>query len=113
MEAVTGEIVGSTGLRNTDWQARTTEIGYGIRTTRRGRGYASEAAGAVGRWALTDGGMRRVQLHARLDNIASVRAAEKAGYQREGTVRIPAGQDGPAHDLAVFSMTPDGQTLHH
>jgi RimJ/RimL family protein N-acetyltransferase len=48
--------------------------------------------------------MRRVQLHSRVDNVASVRVAEKAGYQREGTLRM-AEQDGrEAHDLAVYAM---------
>jgi RimJ/RimL family protein N-acetyltransferase len=99
-----GEIVGSTGLRDTDWEGGRCEIGYGVRADRRGRGYASDAAGAVGRWALTEGGMRRVQLHARVDNIASLRVAEKAGYHREGTLRLADWDDGEAHDLAVFSM---------
>jgi RimJ/RimL family protein N-acetyltransferase len=104
VEGSTGEIVGSIGLRDTDWAAGHSTIGYGVRADRRGRGYATEAAGAVGRWALTDGGMRRVQLHARLDNVASLRVAEKAGYQREGTLRIVEWEGGEAHDLAVFSM---------
>jgi RimJ/RimL family protein N-acetyltransferase len=104
VERSTREIVGSVGLRDTDWEAGHSEIGYGVQAGRRGRGYATGAARAVGRWALTDGGMRRVQLHARLDNVASLRVAEKAGYQREGTLRMAEWEDEEAHDLAVFSM---------
>ncbi|MEU4220643.1 GNAT family protein [Actinoplanes sp. NPDC026623] len=104
VETASGEFVGSVGLRDTDWAAGTTEIGYGVRAGRRGRGYATGAARAVGRWALVDGGMRRVQLHARLDNVASVRVAERAGYQREGTLRMAVWDGEKAHDLAVFSM---------
>jgi RimJ/RimL family protein N-acetyltransferase len=104
VEETSSDIVGSIGLRDTDWEAGRTEVGYGVHASRRGHGYATEAARAVGRWALTDGGMRRVQLHARVDNVASVRVAEKAGYQREGTLRMAEWQDGQAHDLAVFSM---------
>ncbi len=48
--------------------------------------------------------MRRVQLHARPDNVASVRAAEKAGYRREGALRMAEWDGEEAHDLAVFSM---------
>jgi RimJ/RimL family protein N-acetyltransferase len=110
VEQSTGEIVGSIGLRDTDWAAGHTEIGYGMHTSHRRRGHATEAARAVGRWALTDGGMRRVQLRSRVDNVASLRVAEKAGYQREGTLRM-AEQDGcEAHDLAVFSMIATGAT---
>ncbi|MEV6601914.1 GNAT family N-acetyltransferase [Actinoplanes sp. NPDC051346] len=104
VEQASGEIVGSIGLRDVDWEAGRSEVGYGVRADRRGRGYATEAAGAVGRWALTSGGMRRVQLRARVDNVASLRVAEKAGFQREGTLRMADWDDGEAHDLAVFSM---------
>lgn len=100
----TGEIVGSTGLRGTDWTSRRTEIGYGVQATHQGRGIATDAARAVAHWALTEGGMRRVVLHARLDNAASIRVAEKAGYHREGTLRRADWDGEHAHDLAVFSM---------
>ncbi|MGC4745196.1 GNAT family N-acetyltransferase [Micromonospora sp. DT201] len=104
VEAASGEIVGSIGLRDTDWRAGRSEIGYGVLASQRGRGHASEAARAVGRWALTEGGMRRIQLRARVDNVASVRVAENAGYQREGTLRMADWDGEKGHDLAVFSM---------
>jgi RimJ/RimL family protein N-acetyltransferase len=104
VEEASGDIVGSIGLRDTDWEAGRTEIGYGVRADRWGQGHATVAARAVGRWALTERGMRRVQLCARVDNVASLRVAEKAGYQREGTLRLAIWEDGEAHDLAVFSM---------
>jgi RimJ/RimL family protein N-acetyltransferase len=104
VERTSGEIVGSVGLRDTDWEAGRSEIGYGVQARRRGRGYATQAVRALGRWALTDGGMRRVQLRVRLDNVASLRVAEKAGYQREGTLRMADWDGKEAHDLAVFSM---------
>lgn len=113
VERTTGRIVGSTGLRDTDWQAGRTEIGYGIHISQRGRGYATEAARAVGRWALTDGGMRRVQLHSRVDNVASLRVAEKAGYQRESTLRMPEQEGREAYDLASFSMIAEATADNH
>ncbi|MFC4017442.1 GNAT family N-acetyltransferase [Micromonospora sp. GCM10011542] len=110
VERSTGTIVGSIGLRDTDWATGRTEIGYGTHTSQRGRGCATEAARAVGQWALTDGGMRRVQLHSRLDNMASLRVAEKAGYQREGTLPVAEKDGREAHDLAIYSMTSTGTT---
>ncbi|MEU8329551.1 GNAT family N-acetyltransferase [Micromonospora sp. NPDC048839] len=103
-DAASGEIVGSIGLRDIDWKAGRGEIGYGVLAGRRGQGHASTAARVVGRWALTDGGMRRIQLRARLANVASLRVAEKAGYQREGTLRMADWDGEKAHDMAVFSM---------
>jgi RimJ/RimL family protein N-acetyltransferase len=99
-----GDIVGSIGLRDTDWAAGHSEIGYGVRADRRGRGHATEAARAVARWALTEGAMRRIVLHARADNAASLRVAAKAGFQREGTLRLADWDGETAHDLAAFSM---------
>jgi RimJ/RimL family protein N-acetyltransferase len=93
-----GEIVGSAGLRDTDWTAGSCEIGYGVRAGHRGRGYATEAARAIGHWALTDGGMRRVQLHAHRDNVASVRVAERAGYHCEAT------EGAETQEINAFSM---------
>ncbi len=80
------------------------EIGYGVRGDERGKGYASEALGALARWALTEGGIQRAWLTANTDNAASVRVAEKAGFRREGTLRRAALEDDGLHDLAVFSL---------
>ena len=73
----------------------------------RGKGYASEALGAVARWALAEGVVQRAWLTANTDNLASVRVAEKAGFRREGTLRRAGLEDDGLHDLAVFSLLDD------
>ena len=78
-----------------------------VRGDERGKGYASEALGAVARWALAEGGVQRAWLTANTDNVASVRVAEKAGFRREGTLRRAALDDDGLHDLAVFSLLDD------
>jgi RimJ/RimL family protein N-acetyltransferase len=85
--------------------------GYGVRPDRRGRGYASEAVVALARWALTEGGMQRIQLCAIIENVPSLRVAEKAGFQREGTLRRAELEDDGLHDLAVFSLLDDDPAL--
>lgn len=101
------KIVGAIGVFHTDWEVRSAEIGYGVRGGERGRGYATEALAAVSRWVLTEGGMQRAWLTANVDNVASVRVAEKAGFHREGTLRRVALEDGILHDQAVFSLLDD------
>jgi RimJ/RimL family protein N-acetyltransferase len=107
LDRAAGGIVGSIGLFHADWEVRSAEIGYGVRGGERGQGYASEALGAVARWALTEGGIQRAWLTANTDNVASVRVAEKAGFRREGTLRRAGLEDDGLHDLAVFSLLDD------
>lgn len=107
LDRAAGKIVGSIGLFHADWEVRSVEIGYGVRGDERGKGYASEALGAIARWALTEGGVQRAWLTANTDNTASARVAEKAGFRREGTLRRAGLEDDGLHDLAVFSLLDD------
>ena len=107
LDRAAGKLVGSIGLFHADWEVRSAEIGYGVRGDERGKGYASEALGAVAGWALTDGGVQRAWLTANTDNVASIRVAEKAGFRREGTLRRAGLEDDGLHDLAVFSLLDD------
>jgi len=107
LDRAADSIVGSIGLFHIDWEIRSAEIGYGVRGDERGKGYASEALGAVARWALTEGGIQRVWLTANTGNVASLRVAGKAGFRREGTLRRAGLEDDGLHDLAVFSLLDD------
>ena len=83
-ERETGELVGDCSLHYDttfgDW-----ELSYGFRRDRWGRGYATEAAAACRDWALGQLGLTRVISLIALENIASVRVAEKIGesFERE------------------------------
>jgi RimJ/RimL family protein N-acetyltransferase len=107
LDRASGRIVGSIGVFHADWEVRSAEIGYGVRSTERGKGYATEALAAVAAWLLTSAGIQRAWLTANTDNIASIRVAEKAGFRREGTMRRAAREDDGLHDLAVFSLLDD------
>lgn len=99
-----GRLVGAIGLFHADWEVRSAEIGYGVRSDERGKGYATEALIAVSRWALSAGGIQRAYLTANVDNLASVRVAEKAGFHREGTLRRAGLEPDGLHDQALFSL---------
>jgi [ribosomal protein S5]-alanine N-acetyltransferase len=60
------------------------ELGYGIHPDFRNRGYASEAAEALVRWALEQPTVRKVVSECERTNAASVRVLEKAGLRRTG-----------------------------
>ena len=63
------------------------EAGYMVGRAARGRGVATAALRLASRWGLRDLGVARVQLTTHLDNAASQRVAERAGFRREGVLR--------------------------
>jgi RimJ/RimL family protein N-acetyltransferase len=70
----------------------------------RGRGIASRALRLGAEWGLRDLGLARVAAEAAVDNHASIRAIEKAGFQREGTLRAHCKTHGERHDCVMFSL---------
>jgi RimJ/RimL family protein N-acetyltransferase len=64
------------------------EVGYWVGAEARGRGIATTATRAVARWAFDAvPALARLQLRADVQNVASNRVAEKAGFTREGVLR--------------------------
>ncbi|MFI6522206.1 GNAT family N-acetyltransferase [Spirillospora sp. NPDC050679] len=76
-----GLVVGSLGLF---WppSGGELELGYGVVASRRGRGYATEAARALTEFAFTAPGVHTVFANVELSNPPSVRVLEKAGFRR-------------------------------
>jgi RimJ/RimL family protein N-acetyltransferase len=81
-------LAGNVGLKNRDGTGRlgereTAEIGYWTAVSARGRGVAPAAVRAVTGWvfgAFAGTSLRQVMLVHDVDNLASCRVAEKAGY---------------------------------
>jgi RimJ/RimL family protein N-acetyltransferase len=87
-EKESGELVGRAGLiYHADWPDL--EVGWLVRTDRRGRGYATEAGAAALRYAFDELGADHVISLIADDNPASRRVAEKLGARRgdETTIR--------------------------
>ncbi|GIG21593.1 N-acetyltransferase [Cellulomonas chitinilytica] len=61
--------------------------GYGVAPAERGRGVAARALSALTTFAWTVPALHRVELYIEPWNVASIRTAETAGYQREGLLR--------------------------
>jgi len=72
----------------------------------RGRGVAAKALRLAAVWGLRELGLARVAAEAAVDNQASIRALEKAGFQREGTLRAHCETHGERHDCVMFSLVP-------
>ncbi|MEU6713430.1 GNAT family N-acetyltransferase [Nonomuraea sp. NPDC046802] len=96
-----GRWIGSVGVLPPDrWG--TAEIGYLVAPWARGRNVAGEAVRAVCDWAF-DQGVRRLELHSELENVASLRVAYKAGFHEEGRRREAKRlRDGRHADFVLF-----------
>ena len=70
----------------------------------RGRGIAARALRLGALWGLRELGLARVAAEAAADNDASIRAIEKAGFHREGTLRAHCQTHGERHDCVMFSL---------
>ncbi len=71
------------------------EIGYGLESPYWGRGYATEAAGALCRWALKQLGVKGIEAETAPDNAASQRVLAKLGFEPTGGI----GEEGPRFRL--------------
>ncbi|USB33651.1 GNAT family N-acetyltransferase [Paenibacillus sp. YPG26] len=86
-DKTTGRFVGSSGLHRLDWEIRSFEIGYWIRTSRTGQGLAGEAVQGVTAFAVNHLDAKRLEIRCDANNQASRRVAERAGFTREGILR--------------------------
>ncbi|MCW2828036.1 MAG: hypothetical protein JWQ67_1652 [Marmoricola sp.] len=81
------------------------ELGYAVSPWARGRGAATQTLVALTHWAFAEG-MQRVTALISVDNPASSRVAEKAGYSFEGVLRNVHHVDGRRGDLQSWSILP-------
>lgn len=108
VETATGEVAGSVGLSVVDAGLAIVEVGYWAAPAVRRRGITTRALRLLARWLLETAGAARVQLRADVQNAASVRVAEKAGFTHEGVLRSSGfnHRAGRRIDYAMFSLIP-------
>jgi RimJ/RimL family protein N-acetyltransferase len=104
-QAESGRILGAIGLVPNP--SDVTEIGYWLRADARGNGFMTRALVLAATRAL-EHGAARVQLRADVENVASCRVAEKAGFTREGVLRSAYWNErlGRRQDWAIYSLLP-------
>jgi RimJ/RimL family protein N-acetyltransferase len=73
----------------------------------RGRGVGSRALRLSAIWALRELGLERVFAETAVENVASARAIERAGFHHEGVLRAHCKTHGRRHDCIVFSLVPE------
>jgi RimJ/RimL family protein N-acetyltransferase len=83
VERTSGTMVGDLALHWVSERDRTAEVGFVFDPRHQGKGFATEAAGAVVEWAFTTAGMHRVTGRTEARNAASARVLEKLGMRLE------------------------------
>ncbi len=99
-------LLGSTGVHGIADDRHVAEIGYWIERSARGRGFATRALRLLSRWAVAELGVARLELMAAVENVASQRVAERAGFTREGVLRSYFSHRCGLRDVVMFSLLP-------
>jgi RimJ/RimL family protein N-acetyltransferase len=99
-----GTFLGWCGLTRWNPDHRSAALGYCFGEAAWGHGYATEAAGALLRWAFETLDLNRVQAETDTRNTPSARVLEKLGFVREGTLREDCVVDGEVSDSWVFGL---------
>jgi RimJ/RimL family protein N-acetyltransferase len=86
-----------------DRETATVELGYIVAEDARGRGVATEALRQLTEWALRETGAKRIELLISVDNVASKKVAERAGYELEGVLRSTYLKQGRREDTEMWS----------
>ena len=82
-------------------------VGYGVLPAFRGRGFTTRALRLVSSWAFEEAGLARLELGHKVGNVASGKAAARAGFRMEGqlSARLP-NPDGTRSDEVYYSLVP-------
>jgi RimJ/RimL family protein N-acetyltransferase len=102
--AADNEFVGWCSFAKWDPVYRSARLGYCFDEAAWGKGFATEAAGAVLQWAFDTLDLNRVQAETDTRNTASSRVLEKLGFAREGTLREDCIVDGEVSDSWVYGL---------
>jgi RimJ/RimL family protein N-acetyltransferase len=98
-----GGFLGFAAFVDLDLEHREGEIGYMVAPAARGGGVAPRAVELLTRWGFDELGLLRLELRIDVENPASERVAQRAGYRRDGVLRQVHVKDGLRCDLGVWS----------
>ncbi|WP_339838372.1 GNAT family N-acetyltransferase [Paenibacillus sp. FSL R7-0272] len=103
-DKATDEFVGSSGLHRMDWNARSFEIGYWVRTSRSGEGLVTEAVRGIEQFAIVHLQANRLEIRCDARNVRSASVAKRLGYTQEGILRrIKRDRTDAWVDMIIFS----------
>jgi RimJ/RimL family protein N-acetyltransferase len=99
-----GTLIGQCSFFKWNPTFRSAGIGYCLDEAAWGQGFATEAIGALLRWAFETLDLNRVQADVDTRNPASARVVERFGFVLEGTLREDCVVDGVVSDTWVYGL---------
>jgi RimJ/RimL family protein N-acetyltransferase len=106
--AASGRYIGCVSLHDPDWDLHAFRIGYWLRASDIGQGYATEAVCMLVDLAFGSLAARRLELRCDARNERSRRVAERVGFVLEGLLRNAfLDPDGQPADELVFALISD------
>tara|TARA_Y100000310_G_scaffold345697_1_gene468458 strand:+ start:6404 stop:6937 length:534 start_codon:yes stop_codon:yes gene_type:complete len=103
---IDGKLIGGIGLNHLDWDERTAHIGYYLGTEFQRKGFMSEAAGALIKYAFNELDLKELEAPIFVGNEASQALARSLGFElaerreKEATSKAT----GETHDIAVYVL---------
>lgn len=99
-----GAFIGWCALSQWNPNHRSARLGYCFDETAWGKGFATEAVGALLQWAFDTLDLNRVQAETDTRNTASSRVLEKLGFIREGCLREDCVVNGEVSDSWIYGL---------
>lgn len=105
VEKTSDRLVGTTSLQQLDSRSRHAQFGILIGDPADwGKGFGTEATRLIVGYGFLTLNLHRVWLHVAVDNLAGIRAYEKAGFRREGLLREALYTGGRYVDLVAMGI---------
>ena len=104
VELARGELAGAALLWAIDVHNRSAHLGLSLRPSFRGRGLGSDVVLALCEYGFTVRGLHRLQVDTLASNAAMIRAAERAGFTLEGTLRGAGWVNGDFADEVILGL---------
>jgi len=101
-----GRLLGDIRLNRIDEDDLSANLGYWLRSSATGNGYAALAGRAVIAFGFQAVALKRIELVVAVSNLASQRCAERIGAQREGIARQRIFLHGQSEDAVVYGLIP-------
>jgi RimJ/RimL family protein N-acetyltransferase len=99
-------VLGGCALEQIDWDATTFQLGYWLRKSASGYGYATDAARLITRMAFRELRGIRVSIWTDAENVKSIGVARRLGFRPEGRLRSERlNALGEPQDTLIFGCT--------